>query len=107
MVRKKFFIEKEITPYFLDSEFSKLGQESESYDRFHSSNRNVTKKELNKLSFSYQQLGFSFNKKILICPVCLSLFAEAANSSFEIQEAQRKTLHDAQDWDDDWDDEDF
>lgn len=96
-----FFVEKEIIPYFLDSEFSKLGREPESYDRFYSLNRNVTKKETNELSFSYQQLGFSFNKNILICPICLSLFAEAANSSFEIREAQRKALHDAQDWDDD------
>jgi len=31
------------------------------------------------------------------------LFAEAATSSFEILEAQRKALHDAQDWDDDID----
>lgn len=96
-----FFIEKEITPYFLDSEFSKLGQEPESYDRFYSLDRKMTKKEPDKLLFSYRQLGFSFNKKILICPVCLSLFAEAANSSFEIREAQRKALHDAKDWDDD------
>lgn len=103
-----FFIEKEITPYFLDDEFSKLGREPESYDRFYSSNKNVIENEPNKLSFSYQQLGFSFKKKIFICPICLSLFAEAANSSFEIREAQRKALYDTQDWDDDdWDDEDF
>lgn len=103
-----FFVEKEITPYFLDSEFSKLGREPESNDRFYSLNRKVIKKEPNGLSFSYWQLGFNFNKKILICPICLSLFAEAANSSFEIREAQRKALRDAQDWDDDdWDDEDF
>lgn len=67
----------------------------------------MVENESNKLSFSYQQLGFSFKKKIFICPICLSLFAEAANSSFEIREAQRKALHDSQDWDDDWDDGGF
>ena len=104
-----FFVEKEITPDFLDNEFLKLGQEPESYDRFYSLNGKVIKKEPNELSFSYRQLGFAFNKKILICPICLSLFAEAANSSCEIREAQRNALHDAKAWDDDddWDDEDF
>ena len=47
---------------------------------------------------------FNFSRKILICPVCLSMFAESANASFDIIEAQRRAQNswDDMDDDDDW-----
>ena len=111
---KTFFIEKEITPQSLDSELSKLKREPEDYNNRNYSygfnriqqNRSPNEKDF---TFSYSNLGFNFSKKIFICPICTSLFAESANASFDIVEAQRKAQYEAEmaawDDDDDWDDD--
>ena len=112
---KTFFIEKEITPRSLDNELNKLKRKPEEYNRNHSYSFNQIQQ--NRISverdftFSYSNLGFDFSKKIFICPICTSLFAESANASFDIVEAQRKAQYEADmaawDDDDDWDDEDW
>ncbi len=111
---KTFFIEKEITPTRLDNELQKLKRKPAEYNRVIASPIAKVKKvklddvDENKNNICYSELGFNFSKKIFICPVCLSLFAEAANASFDILEAQRKAQNDAEmsDWyDDDYDDD--
>ena len=111
---KTFFIEKEITPRLLDNELSKLQRKPDEYNRNSSYNFNRIQQKENPVekdfSFSYSNLGFDFSKKIFICPICTSLFAESANASFDIVEAQRKAQYEAEmaawddddDWDDDW-----
>ena len=85
---KTFFIEKEITPQSLDSEIEKLKCKPEHYNSYKAQNN----KEKD-FSFSYAKLGFNFSKKILICPFCLSLFAEASNASFDIIEALKQAQY--------------
>ena len=101
---KTFFIEKEITPHSLDTEIEKLKRtpEDNNFSYTFSQRRNETKEK--DFSYSYQQLGFNFSRKILICPVCLSMFAESANASFDIIEAQRRAQNS---WDDIDDDDDW
>lgn len=79
---KTFFIEKEITSTSLDC-------------------------SLNELDIPFSQLGFKINRKIFICPICLSLFKEASSASFEVIEARRRAEEAANydDWDDDYDDD--
>ncbi len=98
---KTFFIEKEITPHSLDTEIEKLKRTPEDNNFYYtfSQRRNETKEK--DFSYSYQQLGFNFSRKILICPVCLSMFAESANASFDIIEAQRRAQNSWDDIDDD------
>lgn len=67
-----------------------------------------------KLKTCYSKLGFEFNRQILLCPICASLFEESANASFEIEQArieeerQKYDDWDDDDWDDDdWDDEEY
>ena len=107
---KTFFIEKEITPHTLDSELQKLKRPSIEYNHNYSmsflrNQKNTNIPEQKDYSFSYANLGFNFSKKIFICPICTSLFAESANASFDIIEAQRKAQY-AAEMDDDWDDDD-
>lgn len=105
---KTFFIEKEITPRRLDTELQKLRRVPEDYNQSYSFTRmnQRAKPDEKDFNFSYEKLGFNFSKKIYICPICLSIFAESANASFDIVEAQKKAQHDAEmdDWDDDDDD---
>ena len=113
---KTFFIEKVITPHVLDSNIQESRRIAEDYNRGYAfpANRKILKKgtsEQNSFGFSYENLGFEFERKIYICPICQSLFLEASNASFDIIEAQRKAQHDAEaaNWDDgdDWGDEDW
>ena len=111
---KTFFIEKEITPHTLDSELEKLDRTPVKYSRnygfSYGNNQNKRIPEEKDYKFSYVNLGFNFTKKIFICPVCTSLFAESANASFDFLEAQRKAQYEADmddDWGDDWEDDDW
>ena len=63
-------------------------------------------KEITDRTLELSNLGFKFSHKFLICPICASLFEEAASASFDILEAKRKANEEAMDWDDD-DDEDL
>ena len=75
------FVGKTITPNFVDS----------------------------KLKTCYSKLGFEFNRQILLCPICASLFEESAKASFEIEQARlEEERQKYDDWDDDdWDDEEY
>lgn len=104
---KTFFVEKEITPESIDSGITQLKNNQSEFQRIsgnynsrYQQNLNIQEKDF---SFSYKGLGFKFSKKILICPVCLSLFLESANASLDIMKAQKDAQMSA-DWDDDDDD---
>ena len=103
---KTFFIEKEITPQSLDSEIRELKREPVEYHRFYGYQEQKNNKEKD-FGFSYEKLGFNFSKKIFICPFCLSLFADSANASFDIKEAQKRAQYDAYMDDDGGEDDDF
>lgn len=85
---KTFFVEKEITPASIDNEISKLDDNNSKKKLTYFGQETQT-----TFSFSYQALGFKFSRKVLLCPICLSLFAEAANTAFEVNDAQNS-------WDD-------
>ncbi|MBQ8678911.1 MAG: hypothetical protein IJ688_14950 [Treponema sp.] len=85
---KTFFVEKEITPASIDNEISKLDDNNSKKEQTYFGQETQT-----TFSFSYQALGFNFSRKVLLCPICLSLFAEAANTAFEVTDAQNS-------WDD-------
>ena len=95
-----FFFEKEITASGLDSSISQLSHNQSEYERFTGNNYNHNFKQNDNFRFSFRDLGFSFSKKVYLCPICLSLFIDSANASLNImkgiQDAQR-----AADWDDD------
>ena len=99
---KSFFIEKDITPETIDRNLEKC----KSIPIFDDSSfpRNTID---NRFKFSFQRLGFDFSKKIFICPICLSLFAEASGASFEIKEAQEKAYSSMFDDCDDYGEEDY
>lgn len=104
-----FFIEKEITSSSIDNVRNKLKNNAEEprrnfsfgFNRFN--DRNLQKEE-KSFDFSFSRLGFEINRKIYLCPICVSLLGESALASFEIKEAQRRALEAAMD--DDWGDED-
>ena len=99
---KSFFIEKDFTPETIDRNLEKCKYISIFDDS--SFPRNTID---NRFKFSFQGLGFDFSKKIFICPICLSLFAEASGASFEIKEAQEKAYSSMFDDCDDYGEEDY
>ena len=76
-----FFIEKDMTPATIDSVLRRNNQIIV--------DSNYNEKD-NEYPFSFERLGFSFNKKIFICPVCMTLLSEASAASFEVKEAQKR-----------------
>lgn len=67
--------------------------------------KDFTNKYFDNSGFKISSLGFKFDKKILICPICSSLLKEASDAAFEVTEAQRRANELAMDWDDDDDDD--
>lgn len=103
---KTFFIEKDISASKIDNIKNKLSDErnlkyNSDFGFLPRINRNEQK---DIFQYSLHNLGFVIEKKIYICPICLSLLGEAALSSFEILEAQKNAQESA--YDDDWGDED-
>ncbi len=103
---KTFFIEKDISAAKIDNIKNKLFDErnlkyNSDFGFIPRINRNEQK---NIFQYSLHNLGFLIEKKIYICPICLSLLGEASLSSFEIREAQKNAQEAA--YDDDWGDED-
>lgn len=67
--------------------------------------KDFTNKYFDNSGFKISSLGFKFDKKILICPICSSLLKEASDAAFEVTEAQRRANELAMDWGDDDDDD--
>lgn len=98
---KTFFIEKVITPQSLDSELRKSKRVPENYNCGYGSSIIIHKpqnrsSEQRNFNFSYKDLGFDFEKKVFICPICMSFFLEASNASFDVAEAQRRAQYEAE-----------
>lgn len=112
---KTFFIEKVITPQSLDSELQKSRRVPKDYNQGYGNSIIIHNPQdrtsvQRDFSFSYKDLGFDFEKKVFICPICMSFFLEASNASFDVIESQRRAQYDACDDDggcgfDDLDDE--
>lgn len=101
-----FFIEKKITADSIDNiknRLKKTGEESYKDFSLTSFIRRQPKQE-EDFDFSFRNLGFNIDRRIYICPICLTIFAEASLASFEIKNAQRKAMESA--LDEDWGDED-
>ena len=64
-------------------------------------------KELNDKMLNISNLGFKFNKKFYLCPICASLFTESAKGAFEVIEAKRRAEEIAMNWGDDDEEEEF
>lgn len=54
---------------------------------------------------SYSSLGFDFEKEIYLCPICSTLFLQAADAVYETRASQLRAAQQAEMDDDDWEDD--